>query len=169
MKRIATLFLCALALFANAVAAQPVKIGFIDSARIERESKDLQRGAENLKREFGEREREVIAMKSKAETMRAELDKPKPGTPAAELVKKQREFIAFRQRLDQARRNLTEDVDMRKKQELKKFFANVSAAVAKVAKARNIDLVLQDATYFSKAHDITDEVLKTLNAPEGAK
>lgn len=166
MKRIATLFLCALALFANAVAAQPVKIGFIDTARIERESKDLQRGAENLKREFGEREREVIAMKSKAETMRAELDKPKLGMAVAELEKKRREFVAFRQHLDQARRNLTEDVDMRKREELKKFFANVSAAVAKVAKARNIDLVLQDATYVSKAHDITDEVLKTLNAPK---
>ena len=169
MKRIATLFLCALALFANAAAAQQVQIGFIDGARIERESKELQRGAESLKQEFAAREREVSALDSKVGALRAELDTLKPGTPPAELEKKQREFTLNFQRLEQARRNLTEDVEMRKTEELKKFYANVRAAVEKVAQARNLDLVLQEAIFVSSAHDITEQVIKMLNAGEGAK
>lgn len=169
MLRIAALFLCALALFANAAAAQQVKIGFIDAARIERESKELQRGAEILKQEFAAREREVNALYNKVNTLRAELEKLKPGTSAAGQGKKQREFSIVIQRLEQARRSLTEDVDLRKNDELKKFYANVNAVVEKIAKAMNLDLVLQEATYVSKAHDITDQVIKTLNATAGAK
>lgn len=169
MKRIATLFLCALALFANAAAAQQVQIGFIDAARIERESKELQRGAESLKQEFAARERDVNALDSKVGALRAELDKLKPGTPVAELEKKQHEFTLNLQRLEQARRNLTEDVEMRKNDERKKFYANVRAAVEKVAKARNLDLVLQEAIFVSGDHDITEQVIKTLNAAEGAE
>jgi len=169
MKRIAALLLCALALIANAAAAQPVKIGFIDAARIERESRDLQRGAEILKQEFAAREREVNAQYAKVNALRAELEKLKPGTPAAEQGKKQREFTVALQRLEQARRSLTEDVDMRKSDELKKFYVNVNAAVEKIAKARNLDLVLQEATYVSSAHDITEQVIKALNAAAGAK
>lgn len=169
MKRIATLFLCALALFANAAAAQQVQIGFIDAARIERESKELERGVESLKQEFAAREREVNALGSKVGALRAELDKLKPGTPAPELEKREREFTLDLQRLEQARRTLVEDVEMRKKDKLKKFYANVSAAVEKVAKTRNLDLVLQEAIYVSKDHDITEEVIKMLNAAAGAK
>ncbi len=167
MKKIATLSLCALALFAHAAAAQQVKIGFIDAARIERESKDLQRSSEILKKEFAGRERELIALDSKVGALRAELDKPKPGTSTAELERKQREFTLNYQRLEQARRAMTEDVEIRKQDELKRFYANVSAAVEKIAKARNLDLVLQEAIFVAKDHDITEQVLKTLNA--GAK
>lgn len=169
MKRIATLFLFALALFANAAAAQQVKIGFIDAARIERESKELQRSTESLKQEFAARERDVNALDSKVGALREELDKLKPGTPAAELEKRQREFTLNLQRLEQARRALIEDVEMRKSDELKKFYANVRAAVEKVAKASNLDLVLQEVIFVSGDHDITEQVIKALNAAAGAK
>lgn len=168
MLRIVILFLCALAL-AHPAAAQQVKIGFIDAARVERESRELQHSVEILKQEFAAREREVNTLYNKVNTLRAELDKLKPGTSAAEQGKKQREFTIAMQRLEQVRRSLTEDVDLRKNDELKKFYANVNAVVEKIAKARNLDLVLQDATYVAKAHDITDQVIKTLNAAAAAK
>lgn len=167
MKTIATLSLCALALFAQAAAAQQVKIGFIDAARIERESRDLQRSSEILKKEFAGRERDLIALDNKVVALRAELDKPRPGTSAAELERKQREFTLNLQRLEQARRALTEDVEIRKNEEMRKFYASVNAVVEKIAKSRNLDLVLQEAVFVAKGHDITEQVLKTLNA--GAK
>lgn len=168
MKKIAILFLCMLALFANAVTAQPVTIGYIDAARIERESKDLQRSSEKLKKEFAARESEVNALKSKVAALRAELDKPKTGTPVSALELKQREFTLNLHHLEQARRALTEDVELRKNDELKKFYVKVNAAVEKVAKARNLDLVLQDVTYVSSAYDITEAVIKVLNTAADA-
>jgi outer membrane protein len=169
MKSIATLLMCALVLVANAVAAQPVKIGFIDAPRIERESKELQLSSEKLKREFAPRALELEAMKSKVDTLRAQLDKPEPGASVAQLEKKQREFTLSVQRLEQARRALTEDLQLRKNEELKKFYARVNATVEKIAKAKNLDLVLQGVTYVSKDLDITGEVIKALNASAGTK
>ena len=59
MKSFATLLVCVLALFVGSAAAQPVKIGYIDTFRIERESAQALRAAEALKKEFSPRQKEL--------------------------------------------------------------------------------------------------------------
>lgn len=152
-----------LALLAAPAAAQQFKLGYLDTARLQREAKRPQRDAENLKKEFAAREQQVRAMREKGLAMKAEVDKLGPGTPVAELERKRRELANIAQDFEQARRTLAEDVDRRRGEERDRFIRDVRAVVQKIAVAQRIDLVLENAIYASRAVDITDQVLKALD------
>lgn len=157
------IILCALALLAMPAAAQQIKLGYLDTARLQREAKRPQRDAENLRKEFAAREQQVHAMREKGLALQAEFEKLGPGTPAAELEKKRREFSNFAQDFEQARRNLAEDVDRRRAEERERFIRDVRGVVQKIAVAQGIDLVMENAIYASRAIDITDQVLKAID------
>ena len=158
--------LCALALLAFPAAPQPIKIGVIEIARIERESKRAQQAIESMMREFASRAQALSDFRAKVETMRSQLDKLNPRTPAAELEKKRREFETVAQRLEQNRRNFEDDLERRKAEERQKLFRELDAVVKKVAEAQDIDLVLLDAVYAGRAVDITDQVVKALDGSQ---
>jgi len=44
------------------------------------------------------------------------------------------------------------------------LFEKAGRAVKQVAEAEKFDLILQDAAYFNPKHDITEKVIKVLNA-----
>jgi outer membrane protein len=158
------LALCLLALFAMPAPAQPLKIGHIDTLRIERESQRPQRGAENLKKEFAAREREVRILRDKIIAAQSELDKIGPTLPAGQLEKRQRAFAEQVQQFEQIRRNFVEDVDRRRAEERQKFFNDVRAVVLKIAEAQKYDLIVEQGIFASRAVDITDQVIKGLDA-----
>jgi outer membrane protein len=157
MKQIATLISCTLVLLSYSAAAQPVKIGFINGVRLERESKLSQGITAGLKREFATREQELNSLQSRLGATKAELDKLKPGTP--EMAKK---------RFEQTRRTFFEDLDRRKGEEQQKFLREVNLAVRKIAEAQKFDLIMQEAVYAGGSIDITDQVMKALDASQGA-
>jgi outer membrane protein len=155
-----------LVLLSYPAAAQPVKIGFINGVRLERESKLSQGITAGLKREFATREQELNSLQSRLGATKAELDKLKPGTP--EMAKKQQEFTALSQRFEQTRRTFFEDLDRRKGEEQQKFLREVNLAVRKIAEAQKFDLIMQEAVYAGGSIDITDQVMKALDASQGA-
>lgn len=143
-------------------AAQPVKMGFINVLRIERESKRPQRDAERLKQEFAARESTVRDLHAKVTAMQKELESRQPDAGAEQVERRRREFAILAQQFEQARRDFVEDVERRKAEERQKFLRDLAAVVKKIAERRGLDLVVQEAVYASSAIDITDEVLKAL-------
>ena len=85
-----------------------------------------------------------------------------------EINGKRREFARQAQHFEQLRRGFVEDVERRKTEERQKFLRDLRAIVAKIAKARNLDLVVQEAVYAGRSVDITDQVLKALDEAENA-
>jgi outer membrane protein len=167
MKRIVPLVLCAaLALLPCVAAAQSVKIGFINGVRLERESKLSQQITAGLKKEFSAREQELNSLQGRLQAMKSELDKLTPGT--AEMDKKQREFTALSQRFEQTRRIFFEDLDRRKAEEQQKFLREVNLVVKKIAEAQKFDLIMQEAVFAGRSIDVTDQVMKALDASQGA-
>jgi outer membrane protein len=160
------LLLCLAVLLALPAAAQPVKIGVINTLRLERESARPKRDAEMLKREFASREQTVREMHAKVLAMQADLDKLKPGAP--DFDKRQRAFAEYAQQFEQIRRSFVEDVDRRRFEERQKFYADVAAVVEKIAKSQKFDLIVEETVYASRAVDITDQVIKALDAAGGA-
>lgn len=159
------LVLCAALLVALPAAAQPVKIGVVDTQRLERESIRPKRGADVLKREFAAREQAVRDMQGKVLSMKTELDKLVPGSPGFD--RRQREFAESAQQFEQMRRSLLEDVDRRRFEERQRFFTDVKAVIDRIAKAQNFDLILEQTVYSSRAIDITDQVIKAIDAGGG--
>jgi outer membrane protein len=164
MRTVLVLLFSLLALSALPAAAQQFKLGYVNIDRIERDSNRPRRGAEMLRKEFAAREQATKDMQEKVLAMKAELEKLPANTPAAQMEKRRRAFAERVQNLEQSRRTLVEDVDRRRAEERQKFFEEVAAAVQKIAESQKVDLVLQQGVYASRAIDITDQVLKVLEA-----
>jgi Skp family chaperone for outer membrane proteins len=63
------------------------------------------------------------------------------------------------------RQVFAEDLRTRQFEELDKLKERLDRVLTRYAKERNFDLILQDALFVGKAVDITDDVIKALEAP----
>ena len=74
-----------------------------------------------------------------------------------QLVEQEREF-------QRKRREFQEDLNARKSEELQQLIERANKVVKTVAEAEKYDLILQEAVYANPKHDITDKVIRALNA-----
>ena len=56
-----------------------------------------------------------------------------------------------------------------KNEELSQVLERANKVVKQVAEAEKYDVILQEAVYINPKHDITDKVIKALNAAPAAK
>ncbi|MFZ9510082.1 MAG: OmpH family outer membrane protein, partial [Burkholderiaceae bacterium] len=66
--------------------------------------------------------------------------------------------------LERKRREFQEDLAARKNEELQQVLERANRVVRQVAEAEKYDLVIQEAVYINPKHDITDKVIRALNA-----
>ncbi len=76
---------------------------------------------------------------------------------SASCVDQDREF-------QRKRREFQEDLSARKNEELAQVLERANRVVKQVAEAEKYDVILQEAVYINPKHDITDKVIKALNA-----
>ena len=57
----------------------------------------------------------------------------------------------------------------RKNEELSQVLERANKVVKQVAEAEKYDVILQEAVYINPKHDITDKVIKALNAAAATK
>jgi outer membrane protein len=62
------------------------------------------------------------------------------------------------------RREFQEDLNSRKNEELQSVIERANRVVKALAEAEKYDLIIQEAVYVNPKHDITDKVIKSLNA-----
>ena len=62
------------------------------------------------------------------------------------------------------RREFQEDLNARKNEELQQVLDRANRVVRQVAEQEKYDLILQEAVYINPKHDITDKVIRALNA-----
>lgn len=168
LKIIQTFFV--LALLAQGVAhAQksgtegPIRVGVIDSERIFKESTMAKESQKKLQAEFGKREKDLSDEASKIKADLANLNKKNSKLSELEKNKKIRE-LSERERLLQIKNaEYSEDLKQRRFEERSKVAQKANGALESVAQKRNIDLILQEFAYGSKAVDLTDDVINTLN------
>jgi len=76
------------------------------------------------------------------------------------LQDQQREFHRKRQEYQ-------EDVNKRRNEELASVVERAQKAIRKISEDEKYDLVIQEVLFSSPRVDITDKVIKALNAPQG--
>ena len=153
---------CVLALAATWSAAQEVRIGFIDTRRIETESLPFQRALEAMKREFAPREQQIVELQKSINADKERFEKERDKLSPGELQSRANALQNAMRKSDQMTLALSEDIERRRRELLGKLFSEATAAVKAVAEAGKFDLVLQQATYVRPSVDITDQVLKEL-------
>ena len=146
----------------NVSAAEP-KIGYVQVDKILQEAPQTTETGKKLEREFSPRSQELERLQKQIRELEAVLDKDKATITDAERRAKERDASNLKLEFQRKQRELREDINLRKNEELALLQDRINKAVQTVAESESYDLVVYGGVAFaSKKIDITDKVLKLL-------
>lgn len=151
-----------------AVAQDAPRIAAVNSDRILRDSTPAKAAQAKLEAEFSKRDQDLQAMAQRLKTASDKLDKDNPTLSDAERAKRQRELAALDTEFQRRQREFREDLNQRRNEELAAVLDRANRVIKQIAETEKYDLIVQEAVYVSPRIDITDKVLKTLNAGSGS-
>ncbi|PZO18903.1 MAG: hypothetical protein DCF26_06955 [Burkholderiales bacterium] len=146
------------------VAAQDLRIGFVNLERILRDSNSAKAAQTKLEQEFSRREKEVQALAAQLKTASEKFEREAPTLPDSQRTVRQRQLVDQDRDFQRKQREFQEDLNTRKNEELQSVLERANRIIRQVAEAEKFDLVIQEAVYINPKHDITDKVLSGLNS-----
>ena len=159
-----------LALVVSAVAccvpvqAQDFKAGFVNTDRIFREANSAKAAQAKLEQEFSRREKDIIELGNSIKAMSEKYERDAPTLSESQRVSRQKQLVEQDRDLQRKRREFQEDLNARKNEELQQVLERANRVVKQVAESEKYDAIFQEAVYINPKHDITDRVIKALNA-----
>jgi outer membrane protein len=162
--------LVATALLAGAaagVSAQELKIGYVNSDRVLRDAVPAKAAQAKLEAEFSKREKDLTDIANRLKAASDKLDKDAPTLSESERIRRQRELVDQDRELQRKRREFQEDLSQRKNEELGAVVERTNKVIKQIFETEKYDLILQEAVFWSPKVDITDKVIKALNAQGG--
>ena len=162
-RHIVVCLLGALALVAQA-QAQEFRVGFVNTDRIFREANAAKAAQVKLEQEFARREKELNDMGTGLKTASDKFEREAPTLSEQQRGQRQKQLIDQDREFQRKRREFQEDLNARKNEELQQVLDRANRVVKQVAEQEKYDLILQEAVYINPKHDITDKVIKALNA-----
>ena len=157
------LFMGLLPLF-GAAHAEDFRVGFVNTDRIFREANTAKAAQAKLEQEFSRREKELVDMGNTLKTATEKFERDAPTLAESQRTARQRQLVDQDRDFQRKRREFQEDLNARKNEELGQVLERANKVVKQVAEAEKYDVILQEAVYINPKHDITDKVLKALNA-----
>lgn len=144
--------------------AAELKVGYVQVDKILKEAPQTAESGKKLEREFSPRSLELDKLKKQIAAIEAELDKDALTLSESERRNKQRKASNLKIEFQRKQRELREDINIRKNEELSILQDRINSAVKTVSEADGYDLVMYSGVaYASTKIDITDKVLKLLS------
>ena len=162
------LLVALLATTATLSAAQEFKVGIVNLDRIFREANSAKTAQAKLEQEFNKREKDINDSGATLKTAADKFEREAPTMAESQRVNRQKQLADQERDFQRKRREFQEDLTTRKNEELQQVIERANRVVKSLAEAEKYDLIVQEAVYVNPKHDITDKVLKSLNAA-GAK
>jgi outer membrane protein len=158
-----------LAALSATATAQELKIGYVNSERVLREAAPAKAAQSKLEAEFGRRDRELNDQAAKIKAAAEKLDKDAPTLAEAERARRQRDLVEQDRDLQRRRREFQEDLTQRKNEELQGVVERANRVIKQIFEQEKYDLILQEVVFAGTRVDITEKVIKALNAAGNAK
>ena len=145
------------------VAAAELKVGYVQVDKILQEAPQTAESGKKLEREFSPRSQELDRTQKQIRDIEASLDKEGVTLSESERRNKERDVSNLKIEFQRKQRELREDINLRKNEELSVLQDRINKAVQTVSETDGYDLVVYGGVaYASKKIDITDKVLKLL-------
>jgi outer membrane protein len=154
----------ALALAVFAAQAQELKIGYVNSDRVLRDAAPAKAAQAKLETEFSKREKDLADMAARLKATSDKLDKDAPTLAESERSRRQRDLVEQDREFQRKRREFQEDLTQRKQEELAGVVERANKVIKSIFETEKYDLILQEAVFAGPKIDITDKVIKALNA-----
>ncbi|MEX8497685.1 MAG: OmpH family outer membrane protein [Leptothrix ochracea] len=164
MKSTLTSLCAAFVLMGTSASAQELKLGYVNSERVLREAVPAKAAQTKLETEFGKRDRDLRDAEQRRKTAEEKLDKDAPTLSEAERTKRQRDLLEQDRDLQRKRREFQEDLSQRRNEELSAVVERANRVIRQIYEQDKYDLIVQEAVFASARVDITEKVIKALNA-----
>ena len=150
------------------VQAEDLKIGYVNSDRVLRDAAPAKAAQAKLEAEFSKRDKEMADIAAKIKSASEKLEKDAPTLSESERSRRQRELVDQDREFQRKRREFQEDLTQRKNEELSVVVERANKVIKQIFESEKYDLIIQEAVFAGPRIDITDKVVKALNA-QGAK
>jgi outer membrane protein len=145
--------------------AQELKLGYVNSERVLRDSAPAKAAQAKLEAEFGRRERELNDIRNRLKAAADKFEKDAPTLPESEKSRRQRELVDQERDLQRKQREFQEDLNQRKNEELAAVVERANRVIRQIFETEKYDAILQEVVFAGPRVDITDKVIRALNAP----
>jgi outer membrane protein len=145
--------------------AQELKLGYVNSERVLRDSAPAKAAQAKLEAEFGRRERELNDIRNRLKAAADKFEKDAPTLPESEKTRRQRELVDQERDLQRKQREFQEDLNQRKNEELAAVVERANRVIRQIFETEKYDAILQEVVFAGPRVDITDKVIRALNAP----
>jgi len=162
-----TMAACAMSAAVVGAQAQELKIGYVNSDRVLRDAAPAKAAQAKLEAEVRKREKELGDLESRLKAAADKLEKDAPTLAEAERTRRQRELVDQDREIQRKRREFQEDLNQRKNEELAAVVERANKVIKQIFDTEKYDLIVQEAVFASPRVDITDKVIKALNAQGG--
>lgn len=160
----ATVFVLGATIAHAQVKAQELKIGLVNSERILREANLARQAEARLTQEFERRDKELQEMAARLKSLAERLEKDGAVLAESERNRRQREVAELDRDLQRKQREFREDLNLRRNEEFAQIQERAQRIIRQIAEAEKFDLIVQEAVFFSARVDITEKVIRALNA-----
>lgn len=162
---VAALLACA----AITAQAQVLKIGYVNADRVLRDAAPAKAAQAKLEAEFSKREKDLADLAGRLKAASDKLEKDAPTLAEGERSRRQRDLVEQDREFQRKRREFQEDLTQRKNEELASVVERANKVMKQIFDTEQYDLIIQEAVFAGPKIDITDKVIKALNAQSPAK
>ena len=149
---------------AMAQEALAFRIGFVNPDRVVKEAEPAKKAQAKLESEFLKREKDLTGQREALKSASEKFEREAPTLSESQRVGRQRALVDQDRDFQRRSREFQEDLNARRNEELQQIYERANRVVKQVAEAEKYDAILQEAIYINPKHDITDKVIRALNA-----
>ena len=154
---------------AASAQAQEFKIGYVNSERVLREAAPAKAALARMESDFSKRDKDLNDQAAKLKGAADKLEKDAPTLPEAERGRRQRDLVEQDRDLQRKRREFQEDLNQRRNEETAGIVERANRVIKQIFEGEKYDLILQDVVFAGPRVDITEKVIKALNAAPAGK
>ena len=166
-KRI-ILLLAMLLAFVPAANAE-VKIGYVNAARLLKESPQAEDVSKRLKQEFSGKEKDLLSKQNELKKLQDRMTRNGSIMSEEEHSKLDRDILTLQRDVQRRGDEFREDLNLRKNEEMNKLLGVIQTAIEDIGKEQHYDLIVYEGVaYASDTIDLTDMVLDKLRGSMGA-
>ena len=158
--------LLALGSTALALQAQELRIGVVQPDRVIKESNITRLAETKLQQEFSKREKDLLDTDKTFKAAVEKFERDAPTMSESQRASRQKQFAEQDRDLKRKGREFQEELNARRNEEMQQVFDKASRVIKQIGEAEKYDLIIEatGALYVNPKHDITDKVLKVINA-----
>jgi len=150
-----------------AAHAQEFRVGFVNTDRIFREANTAKQAQAKLEQEFARREKELVDMGNTLKTASEKLERDAPTLSETQRNQRQKQLVDQDLDFQRKRREFQEDLNQRKNEELATVVERANRVIKQIFDTERYDVILQEVVFAGPRVDITDKVIRALNAQAG--